>query len=158
MRLTSQEITRGEKLWQQLCTTFNWNSNGDKVPVSRRFTHPRMPWSEGRGGFMDVVYEIVHGGSTDTGLVYSDIAFGHVYTQEGDLMYSPEIVVRVIRDGLIVAIPIEVTDHRMGVYRRAIDDESGQIVSASMVKQIFGLAETVLANIQAYDYGIKESQ
>lgn len=155
MRLTSKEIQKGEKLFRLLCDTFKWQRDGRKIPTSRRFKHPTLTWSEERGGFMDVVYEVTNVGTSDN-LRYIDVAFAHIYTQEGDLMYSPEIVARIINDGVIVAIPIEITDHRMGLFQRAIDMDSEQIVSARMVENLFDLSNTVLSNIQAYNYGIKE--
>ncbi len=159
MRLTTKEMDKGQALWKLLCQTFKWDESGSKIPTHRRFQHPRMPWTEESGGFMDVVYEVVGGGAVENteNATYFNIAFAHVYTQEGDLMYSPEIVVRVfVYPGQIIAIPYEVTDHRMGLFRRAIDMDSGEIVSVRMVDQLFGLSNTVLRNIQAYNYGINE--
>lgn len=58
----------------------------------------------------------------------NQVAVGHVYTQNGDVMYDPEIV---FFTGYLEWVPIEITQHPVGVYNRCanLNDDSSAIVT-----------------------------
>jgi hypothetical protein len=119
------------------------------VHEHRRWTHPTSAWTEGRGGFMDVVAEVTD--RTPDG--HPVVALGHVYTQNGDLMYSPELVFVYHVDDR-ACYPLEITDHRMGLFHRVIDLHSGirYDFGCRQQEELAALLALVCNNIGSYGY------
>jgi len=63
------------------------------------------------------------------------VAVAHTFEQNGDLMYDPEIVFEVLAGAAWE--PVEITQHPVGVYRRAVWTDSGRLRSnAALIREL----------------------
>jgi hypothetical protein len=88
------------------------------------------------------------------------VAVGHFYVQNGDLMYDPEIVFFIAGNG--VWVPIEITQHPVGVYRQvgflSEDGEQLRSVDFKRLQSVIELAEMWASNIKGQGFLKVEKQ
>lgn len=87
----------------------------------------------------------------------NQVSVSHVFEQNGDVMYDPEIVFYTARPNWF---PIKITQHPLGINQRvaAISDNNLEILDALEQKNIIEFAELWAENIRGqgwFDYGYR---